>query len=66
MEDFMWEAVDCRLILVKFEDFFCKMTRKWSIYAVRLADPTAGNGGRRGHVPWPQFGAWIGVAAYGQ
>jgi hypothetical protein len=43
--------VDCGLISVKFEDFFYKMTGKRPIYAVCLADLTARNGGRRGHVP---------------
>jgi hypothetical protein len=35
----------------KVRGLFYKMTGKRPIYTVSLADPTARNGGRRGHVP---------------
>jgi hypothetical protein len=41
----------------KVQGLFYKMTGKRPIWAIHPADPMAENGGRRGHVPWPRFGA---------
>jgi hypothetical protein len=49
------KALDGGLISLKFEFFFTKRPGKSTICTIRLADPTAGNGPRRGHAGWRSF-----------
>ena len=52
-------GLDGGLYFNKVRRLFCKMTENGPIWAVRLADRTAENCGRRGHAPLASFVAWI-------